>query len=262
MIRKSLYTGWLWGAGLSVAAIAATGATASGAELLILSANSGDTMVFDKTLGPDGEWSIPGSQVNDGTTITTDFLTEYHINPSTLGVAVPTDGTLSWTGNGLDQDLNPGGPLAAGTFFGGGIFTLIGQVYTRPSGDGNPPVLSPFTPVPTVLLTGPVFGFGVEEDVILDNAMDATDPGALFVPTGGVLHDGTILDSGNFYIKFTITEAQQGGGNLDDFQSSIFSTESFQFVLGATTDVPEPGSLVLLLGSALLAGARRTKRGQ
>jgi hypothetical protein len=222
---------------LSVGAVLVLAVSANADPLNFLAANAQPTPIFDASAGLSGEWTIPGATFFDGSAIAGPDI--FFIDPS----GFTAGGTIAWTGNGLDQDLSAGGTAEA-TFFGGGAFSMSGTVLN-----------AGFTPIFTgVLLTGNISSFSVREPAGFDDALDlVVDP--ILTPTGGALADGTISTmTVPYFLSFTVAGANQNGGPLVDFQSDINSILSMQFEL---TAVPEPGSLMLLLGGVALITCRR-----
>jgi hypothetical protein len=231
---------------VSLAAILAAAVPAFADPMDFLAGNVQAGPLFDADAGANGEWTMPASltegQFTGGTVSA--GANFYFIDPFSMLMD-----TLNWTGNPLVNDLSGTGPYAAGQaaaeFGGGGSFTIDGTLYD-----------AFMTPVFTgVLLSGTVSGFSLFEPTGgADNLQIIDDP--IFFPVSGALVDGSYASmTVPYIINLTVAGAMQGGGGpLTDFQSDIIAIDSMQLDM---TPVPEPASVLLLLGGAALLSARR-----
>jgi hypothetical protein len=182
-----------------------------------------------------------GSPATNGST--GDGVTNLVIAPT--GLSAPA--SFVWTGNPLAADTSAGG-VASATFGAGGSFTLTGSIYNFAMG---------FAPIFTgVLMTGPVSGFTVVERTPGPGNFIDTPINPIFTPVAGALVDGTlpIRMTGNWYMPFSGAQVSENGGPLVDFQGDL---SLVQGTLVAMSRVPEPGTIALLGGMALLAIHRR-----
>jgi hypothetical protein len=231
---------------VSIGAVLITAVAASAAPLNVLAGNVQPTAIFDADAGANGQWAMPGGAPNGaftGGTVVDDIGNVFFVDPFSMLMD-----DLTWSGNNMIADMSGTGPYAAGqaaaSFGPGGSFALTGTVYDL----FMSPVFS------GVLLTGTVGAFSLEEPSGgADHLQLINDP--ILTPTGGALADGTVTSMlVPYYLSLTIAGAQQNGGPLVDFQSDIQAIDSMQFEL---TAVPEPGSILLVLGGIALLSSRR-----
>lgn len=232
---------------VSIGAALAMAVSASAAPVDFFAGNVQASSLFDADAGANGQWSMPGgapSGAFSGGTISAgvDF---YFTDPFS---ALTDD--LVWTGNDLINDLSGTGPYAPGQaaaeFGGGGTFSLSGTLYDLT-----------FTPVFTgLLVAGTVSGFSVFEPAGgADNLQWIDLP--ILTPTAGALVDGSFASMNTpYYLRLTVAGASQGGGPLTNFQSDIMTIDSMQLTMDA---VPEPASLMLVLGGAAMLSVRRRR---
>ncbi|NOX58547.1 MAG: PEP-CTERM sorting domain-containing protein [Planctomycetes bacterium] len=208
-------------------------------QLDAIQGNLSPTMLFDKSLGANGQIDVStgisgANAIDAGGTIILDLGTLADI------------ASFEWSGNDLTSDNSVGG-AASGTFGGGGTLTITGTLYDFG-------VIPGFT---GVLMQGTVSGFSAEEPNGGDNFLD-TGSSAIFTPLSGALVDGTqaLVMNTDYVFAFTGGIAQQNGGDLQDFGSSIQNIASFQWTM---TPVPEPSTLLLASSMALGIMLRRRK---
>ncbi len=216
----------------------------SGAPITWISANAGQTPVFDADAGAMGEWTV-NAPLSNGTALAPGATPSFvSFAPSSQ----PPLGTLAWSGSPLVADNSAGG-LAEGQFGPGGTFSLSGKVFVGGSqvADG-------------VLISGTLSGFGAFEPSGAENNLD-TSVAPILTPTGGLLGDGSVPELADlsfapqYELVFTLAGVEQAvTTDLVDFQNHIFMTSSFQFQMVA---IPEPATAALLLGFAGLAVLRR-----
>lgn len=210
---------------------------AQGATIDLLSGNVGASPIFNAALGPQGEWMIPNAPLTNGSALSSDF--DFLDIAPTTGPA----GLFDWNGNPLGADLSSGG-RAHGVFLDGGELVLTGRLLNFGIEIFN-----------GELLRGPISGFSVIEPIGGDNLLN-TETAPVVFPQSGALVDNSLgfTMPGGYFMSFTIAEAQQNGGPLDDFGQDIVSIQSFQFNM---VPVPEPATVVLLAGLAACVVVRR-----
>ncbi|MCB9866845.1 MAG: PEP-CTERM sorting domain-containing protein [Phycisphaerales bacterium] len=225
--------------------------SASAADVFSLGTTAQPTPIFDANASPSPQWDIPSVMTSGGTMTDFNFFPDYYIDPQGI-----SSGHMVWSGNALDQDLSAGGDAEA-TFLGGGTFQLYGTVYTSPDFGTT---FTPFSASNILLVEGTVGAFHVKEPNGGDNLIDKV--GDVYLnPTAGALVDGTIATMPGLYsMNFTIQGARQdGGGPLQDFQTSVYAINTMELSL-TYTGIPEPSTLALLAGAGLLGLRRRGAR--
>lgn len=220
-----------------------------GGTALTLAGNLGSSPIFN---GSQDIWHVPGADLTNGT------VTD---GSGPMGLWNIPSATFVWMGNALDEDLShPVGSdwLADGTFLGGGTMTIDGTVtdiYGTLLYSG-------------LLFEGTVSAFRWTESAATSNSIDlyALDGGEhpVVQVTGGWLatnNNGMNMPVGSLYwLDATAQGCQQDGGNLHDWQGTVYTATSFTgFTL---TYVPEPGTGMLLLGGGLAVLFRRRRRVQ
>ena len=194
------------------------------------------TPVYDATAL---DWDVPDAELSAGTATNMTGSTVWFIAPS----SAPT-GVFNWNAD-LLSDENPGGPIADGIFAQGGTLRITGKVFNffQELHDG-------------LLLEATVSEFRMSESNSNLNQMNLAGL-ATITPTGGYLltnTDGLNL-VGDYFLDATIQDAQQNGGNVNDFSEDIVSVSSLQFNL---VQVPEPATLVCFgFGLAVCLSRRR-----
>lgn len=216
------------------------GATAAYGQGLIsdLSGTLGPGRVFSTE--PSPHWDMTEIAFQGGTVLGNSY---WSIMPA---------GALTWQA-ALDEDLNPGGPLADATFQAGGSMILKGRVY-----DLFGTYLNPDN---DVLFTATVSAFQFTESAPTTNRLNQMDATARITPTGGFLVTNTIPGGmrmiGDYFISCGLPSLQTYAGNIDDFQADIWSSAGGG--LFSLNPVPEPVTLVLLAG-AMPVLVRRVRR--
>jgi hypothetical protein len=171
----------------------------------------------------------------------------WFIAPSFLG---SPGAEIAWVGGNMIQDFSSG-LVADATFAAGGTLEITGKVYETTF----------FTEIyDGLLLTGTLSSFRFTESGPSTNLLDMADedgiPGnAVFTPTGGWLTTNGMMEMvGDYYIDLSATDAQNGNGEVDNFQHDIWTTAGSQLALW---QVPEPGTVLLLLGGLGVLARRR-----
>lgn len=191
---------------------------------------------------PDNKLVLAGPLWNGSVTFPS--MTTWKIAPTWQAEA----GLFEWSAT-LDQDLNPGGPLAAGQFLPGGTLRISGRLY-----DGYTLLYDGL-----LLEANWVSGFKLLEDSQNTNRMDTfpvADMTSVAVRiSGGWLWENNYLAPW-YGLSYKAVGCRQNGGDLIDFQSDITTLSMSDFSL---VPIPEPSAawLLVVAGGSLFMTRRR-----
>jgi len=245
-VQRSL---WLGGIALAMVCIVITEVKAAQTPIYMTSGNVLPGFIYNGPLDlPPSEWCMEGLEFEGGSLLDTTFTKMWNICPTGM-----PKGAFSWTGSALASDDNPSGPVAAGTFAAGGTIEIWGGVYdlfyTRLTASDN-----------ELLLRATVSGFRMEEDPYSANFLDLKGYVTL-VPSDGFLVNNTIpngmaYDGSPQLVSMSITNAQQSGGPLNNFQDAIAMNVGTEVQLFR---VPEPTTILMvgLMASGMLFRRKR-----
>jgi hypothetical protein len=218
---------------------------AQGDTILSLAGNIGAAPIFN---GSTDQWTIPFASLTNGS------ISDGTGYPNIWFIDNSTD--LTWMGNPLNTDLNPGDPTqpADALFDGGGTLTITGKLYDATYNllyDG-------------LLLEGNVSGYRMTETGPDSNNIDLVENTAFVTVQDGFLMDNTLgvmnmPEGSKYWLDASFGKVEQDGGDLLNWQGG-------QYVSGTSTGIslaywiPEPGSaLLLLVGSMSLLIRRRNR---
>lgn len=169
------------------------------------------------------------------------------IAPTNKGVP----GRVEWSAM-LDQDLNPGGPLAAGRFHQGGTLRITGDLWSVNT------LLNPDPGDKVILEASWVSAFELEESYDSPNKLVSKNaPGMTAIAvhmSGGWLYDHGYLEPW-YGLTYNGLDCEQDSGPLTDFQYDIISTSTTSMLTLAM--IPEPSAALLMLGLTCLWAVRR-----
>lgn len=227
-----------------------------GASILSVGGNVSPTPIFVDAPGPDsGEWALPDATFSAGSVNQNGTSLSWDIAPSSPFA------TLNWSGSQLVDDLSTGG-AAEGLFAAGGTLSISGELWDL-GADSEIGGVGPDADTLIhngLLVAGTVSEFHVEEFYGTTNILrPKQDTRITFHPTGGFLTSSSPMQlAGDYYLSFLISQAQQNGGPMTDFDHDVITVSAFQVTL--TQIVPEPATAGLMFVGFSLLALRRGRR--